>query len=143
MFGTIVRFVAAVALVGLLGIVGVNIYQAGYVAGAAADGAAVIAPWAGYGPGWGFGHGFSLFGFLGTLLIIFLVIGLIRAAVGSRHGWGPGGWGPGGRQHGHGPRGWDAESFRGTPWEARAREVHDAWHRGAGEPGEGGGSADR
>ena len=45
----------------------------------------------GYGPGWG--HGFSIFGFLGTLLVIFLIIGLLRAVFWRGRGWGGGRWG--------------------------------------------------
>ena len=141
MFGTIARIVAVVLLVSLLGGVGVSIYQAGFVAGAASHGSTVVAPIAGYGYGWGFGHGFGLFGFLGTLLVIFLVFGLLRAIFwrGSR-GWGRGPWGYG--HHGWGGPGsaGGPESFRGSPWEERAREVHDDWHRraGGGEPPSGG-----
>ncbi len=36
-------------------------------------------------PGWG--HGFSIFGFLGTLLFIFIIFGLLRAAFGRGRGW--------------------------------------------------------
>ena len=139
MFGTFGRLIAGLVLVAILGGVGVSIYQAGFVAGAATSGATVVAPWAGYGWGWGFGHGF---GFLGSLLALFIVLGLIRAVVGGgRRGWhGHGGWG----HRGYGPtgdvstreHGWDA--FRGSPFEARAREVHDAWHSGQNAPGTGG-----
>jgi len=135
-FGTIARIIAVVLLVGLIGGVGVGVYQAGFVAGVASDGATVVAPFAGYGYGWGFGHGFGFFGFLGTLLFFLLIFGLLRAVFwrGPR-GWGRGPWGYG---H-HGPDGPDRpggpEGFRGSPWEDRAREVHDEWHRR-----EGGGS---
>ena len=134
MFGTIVRVVAAVVLVGLLGTVGVGIYQAGFVAGAATEGATVVAPFAGYGlygPGWGHGGGF--FGFIGTLLFVLLLFGLLRAVFwrGPR-AWG-GGWGHGNPSADrHGP-----EAFRGSPWEARAREVHEEWHRRHPEPSSG------
>jgi hypothetical protein len=136
-FGAIGRVIAAIILVALLGGVGVAIYQAGFVAGAAADGATIVAPWVGY--GWGPGPGFGLFGFLGLLLFLFIVLGLLKAVFGfggrgRRHdgpyGWGPG-WGPGWH---HGPGRPDAEAFHGSPWERRAREVHEAWHRGEGEP---------
>jgi hypothetical protein len=135
-FGTFIRVVAAVLLVGLLGSVGVGIYQAGFAAGAATTGTTVVAPFAGYGwygPGWGLGGG--ILGFLGFLIVLFLFFGLLRALFwrGPRSSWGAGGWG-------HGGRGWsgsgDADRFRGSGWEQRAREIHDEWHRGhdAGSP---------
>ena len=105
---------------------GVTAYDAGLSAGLAQNGNIVVAPGypvAGY-YGWGFGHGFGFFGFLGGLLFLFLLIALIRAAFGGpRRGWG-GGWGGG---HGHGwyPGGWRDE--QGRTWEDRAREAHDAW----------------
>jgi len=100
----------------------------------------------GYGPGWGWhGGGFSIFGFLFGLFFLFLFIGLIRAAFGRGRGWGgrggPGGWG-------YGPGGWGGRGSMGGPdqtgehpWERRAREVHDAWHReNQGESGGTGGT---
>lgn len=127
MFGTIVRFIAAVAVVGLVGAAGVGIYQAGFVAGAAAEGVTVVPPFAGYGwygPGWG--HGFGLFGFLGAVLFVFLLFGLLKALFGRgpRGAWN-GGWGHPSR-HGWGHR---PDAFRGGPWEDRAREIHEEWHR--------------
>jgi hypothetical protein len=73
----------------------------------------------GYGPGWGWGHGFSIFGFLGTLLVIFLIIGLLRAAFWRGRGWG-GGWGGPGRwgNGGHDPR-------------SRFHQTFEDWHREA------------
>jgi hypothetical protein len=128
-FGTFARVIAALVLVGLLGAVGVSIYQAGFVAGAATTGATVVAPYAGYGYGWGIGHG--VFGFFGTLIVIFLVFGLLRAIFWRGPRWGRGGWGYG--HHGYGPGGpggpGGPEGFRGSPWEQRAREYHDEWHR--------------
>jgi hypothetical protein len=118
-FGTWARVIAAVVLVGLLGALGVGVYQAGFVAGAATEGATVVAPYA-YGWGWGIGHGF--FGFFGTLLVIFIIFGLLRAIFWRGPRWG-GGWGYG--HHGYGR----PDGFRGSPWEDRAREVHDEWHR--------------
>ena len=47
----------------------------------------------GHGPGWG--YGFSIFGFLGTLLFIFLIIGLLRAVFWRGPGWGGRRWGGG------------------------------------------------
>lgn len=134
MFGTVGRVIAALVLVGLLGAVGVGIYQAGFVAGAAAEGTTVVAPYA-YGWGWGIGHGF--FGFLGTLLFIVIIFGLLRAIFWRGPRWGRGPWGYG--HHGYGK---GEEGFRGSPWEDRAREVHDEWHRreSGGSPGASGGS---
>jgi len=125
---TIARVLLLVVLIaGAIGL-GVTAYDAGLSAGVAQNGNVVVAPGypvAGY-YGWGFGHGFGFFGFLGGLLFLFLLIALIRAAFGGpRRGWG-GGWGGG---HGHGwyPGGWRDE--QGRTWEDRAREAHDAWHR--------------
>ena len=135
MFGTFARVVAALVLIGLLGALGVSVYQAGFLAGAAAEGTTVVAPYA-YGWGWGIGHGF--FGFLGTLIVIFIIFGLLRAIFWRGPRWGGGrGWGYG--HHGYGPdRGPDG--FKGSPWEDRAREVHDEWHRRQGGEGSSGGS---
>jgi hypothetical protein len=86
-------------------------------------------PGYGYGPGWG-GPGFSIFGFLGTLLFVFLIIGLLRAVFfrGSRRGWGrPGGRGGPGAWGGPGSHGYDR-------WQGRAREVFDDLHREAHKP---------
>ena len=126
MFGTFARVVAALVLIGLLGALGVSVYQAGFVAGAAAEGTTVVAPYAyGWGWGWGVGHGF--FGFLGTLIVIFIIFGLLRAIFWRGPRWGGRGWGYG--HHGYGPDR-SPDGFKGSPWETRAREVHDEWHRG-------------
>jgi hypothetical protein len=112
---------------------GVGAYQAGLAAGAtvAPGSAPAVVPYYGH----PFGFGFGFFGFLGTLLFIFLIFAVIRAlAFGGRgRGWGgPGGWsgGPGG------------EGWRGSPWESRAHDAFEDWHRkahsgeaGASEPG--------
>jgi hypothetical protein len=119
------RILGGIILVALaVGLAG-SIFQTGYLAGVAADGGVapvVVAPGYGWGPGWGFGGG--LFHFLGTLFVIVLFVGLLRAIFGGgrRHGWssGPrGGWGPG-EGDGH---------HRFGSWEDRAREAHDEWHR--------------
>jgi hypothetical protein len=124
-FGTLLRLLAALVLVGLLGGIGVSVYQAGFAAGAAAGGATIVAPIGPYGwwgPGWGFGG--LLFGFIGLLILIFIVGGLLRAIFWRGPRWSHGSWG----RHGTwGPGG--PEGFRGGPWEARARELHDEWHR--------------
>ena len=66
-------------------------------------------PYGYYGPGWGHG-GFSILGFLGTLLVIFIIFGLLRAAF-----WrGGGGWGNGR----HDPR-------------SRFHQSFEDWHREA------------
>ncbi len=129
---SLARLLLVVILVfGAIGL-GVGAYNAGVSAGLAQSGQVVVntggypvAPYVGYGWGWGFGPGFGFFGFIGGLLFLFLFIGIVRAAFGGmRHGWGPryGPWGGGSDTF----RGGD---FRGSPWEDRAREIHDAWHR--------------
>jgi hypothetical protein len=129
---TIARILLVVVIVGAAIGIGVTAYDAGVTAGLAQSGQVVVtpggypvAPYVGY--GWGFGHGFGFFGFFGffgMLLFLFLLFGLIRAAFGGRRGWGPGGPGP---RHG---------DWRGSPWESRAREVHDEWHRGQTDGGD-------
>src|SRR5437762_622575 len=83
---------------------------------------APVPPYVGYGWGYGWGgHGFGFFGFLGGLLFLFLLIGLIRAAFGGhRRGWGPGG---------SGSQGWG--DWRRDAWEQRVKATHDALHREA------------
>jgi hypothetical protein len=131
------RTIAAILLVAVLaiggGLIAVTAYQAGVgtaVTTAVAEGGNVVTtvPAWGYGFGYGWhpgGFGFGIFGFLGTLLFLFLIVGLLRAVFfrgGPGRGWGPGGgpgaWGPG--------RGW---------WETRAHEGFDEWHRRAHEGG--------
>jgi hypothetical protein len=134
MFGrTVARVLLAMLVIGGAIALGVTAYNAGVTAGLAQDGVIApgtypVAPYAGY--GWGWGPGFGFFGFFGFLLFLFLVFALLRAAFGGpRRGWGPG-WGG---------RGWDRD--HGTDpgsrprWEDRAREIHDEWHRGRGAPG--------
>ena len=95
-----------------------------------------VYPAYGWGHGWGFGGpGFGFLGFLGTLLFIFLIIGLIRAVFfrGSGRGWGgPGGYG------GWGPRGQWEPGRSGVPRQAEEwhRQMHDAdaTHSDAGRP---------
>jgi hypothetical protein len=85
----------------------------------------------GWGYGWGGGPGFGFFGFLATLFFIFLVFALVRAAFGGRRGWG-------------GPGGWDRWDRAGRgPWEGRAREIHEEWHRNAERGGGGSTEPDR
>jgi hypothetical protein len=126
-FRVIGVIVLALLAIGLAG----AIYQTGYQVGAEATGATapvVVAPGYGYGwHGWGWGFGGGLFGFLGFLLFLFIFIGILRALFG---GWGRrGGWGPGYRG-GWGRGDWGQGGHKDFgPWEDRAREVHDEWHR--------------
>jgi hypothetical protein len=128
-----------VLVVVILGAAGVA-YQVGLNAGAevVAPGAApAVVPYYGH----PYGFGFGIFGFLGTLLFIFLIFAAIRAFAfggGRGRGWGgPGRWGGGWSGGSGGPGGSGPEGFRGSPWEARAHEVFQEWHREAhsGEPG--------
>jgi hypothetical protein len=130
---TVARILLIVVLVGAAIGIGATAYDAGVSSGLAQSGHVVVtpggypvAPYVGY--GWGFGHGFGFFGFFGTLLFLFLVFALLRAAFGGRRHWG-------GSQHGQ-PGGWRGADWRGSPWESRAREVHDEWHRGQTGSGE-------
>jgi hypothetical protein len=129
---TIARALLIVVLIGAAVGIGVTAYDAGVASGLAQTGqvavtpAYPVAPYVGY--GWGFGHGFGFFGFFGTLLFLFLVFALLRAAFGGRRHWG-------GSQHGQ-SGGWRGADWRGSPWESRAREVHDEWHRGQTGSGE-------
>lgn len=131
------------------GFIAQTAYQAGLstaittAAANAPDGSVVtpVAPGAypygygyGYGVGPGWGHGFSIFGFLGTLLVIFLIFGLLRAAF--WRGRGGGGWG----RHGYwgGPGGFGGPGGPGK-WEHdprnRFHQTFEDWHREAhGEP---------
>ena len=137
------RVIAAVLLIAVLaiggGLIATTAYQAGLsqAVTTATDGTTVVAPVAGYGYGWGgygygwhpFGFGFGFFGFLGTLLFLFLIFALIRAIFfrgGSGRGWGPGWgghWGPG-----------DPDARRKF-WDSRFGEGFDEWHRRSHEAG--------
>lgn len=135
------RAIAAIALVAVLlvggGVIATTAYQAGLstaVTTAVTDtGATVVTspvipaygyPGYGYGHGWG-GPGFGFFGFLGTIVFLFLIFGLLRAAFGRGRGWGgPGG--PGGRG------GWGGPGAHGYDrWQGRAKEVFDDFHKDA------------
>lgn len=141
---TIARILLAIVLIGGAIGIGVTSYNAGVTAGLVQSGQAVVVPggvpvvpggaYIGYGYGYGYGHGPGFFGFLGSLLVLFLVLGLIRAAFGGGHrrGWG----GPGGR------RGWGGEGHRDA-WEERVRETHDALHRAASSGPDAGAGPDR
>lgn len=117
-----------VVLAGAIGL-GVGAYNTGVSAGLAQTGTVVVdrgvvaGPYVGY--GWGFGHPFGFFGFLGGLLFLFLLFALMRAAIGGgRRGWGGPGWAG---------RGWHDDHRSG--WEDRARDVHDRWHAEHDRPG--------
>ena len=135
------RVIPAILLIAVLaiggGIIATTAYQAGLgtaITTATASGGTVVNPVVvppyGYGYGYGhpFGFGFGFFGFLGTLLFLFIVFGLIRALLwrggpGRRGGWG-GGWG--GPGYGKGPDGGGR-----SPWEGRAHDTFEDWHRRA------------
>jgi hypothetical protein len=131
------RILAAILLVAVLaiggGLIATTAYQAGLsTAVTTATGSAgtvvapVVVPAYGYGYGWHAGFGF--FGFLATLFFLFIVFALVRAIF-WRGGWGRRGWGPGGYGgygYGKGPDG----TGHG-PWDARANEAFDEWHRRA------------
>ena len=121
-----VRVIAGIVLALIVAGIGIGAYQLGIQAGqvqeAGATVASAVVPYAYY--GWHpFGFGFGFFGFFGTLLFFLLIFVLIRAIVfgGRRRRWG----GPGNG----GPRGW-----HGGPWENRARETFEDWHRAAHDP---------
>jgi len=124
-FRVLGAIVLAVLAIGLAG----AIFQTGYLAGVAADGGvAPVVVGNAYGWGWGFGGG--LFHILGFLFFLILFFAILRAIFGAgRGGWGRGGWGPGGYGHDAG--------HRFGPWEQRAREAHDEWHRSQASGGTG------
>ena len=133
------RVIAAILLVAVLaiggGIIATTAYQAGLstaVTTATASGGTVVAPVVvpAYGYGWHpFGFGFGIFGFFATLFFLFVIFGLIRAIFwrggpGRRGGWGGyGHYGPG--------YGKDADGQGRSPWESRAHDTFDDWHRRA------------
>ena len=128
------RVIAAILLVVVLviggGIIATTAYQAGLSTPpsrrpppAATVVAPVVVPAYGYGwhpCGWGFGF----FGFFATLFFLFLVFGLIRAIF-----WrgGPAAAAAGAGRLGDG-------SAAGSPWESRAHDTFDDWHRRAHDP---------
>jgi hypothetical protein len=136
------RFFAAILLIALLaiggGVIATTAYQAGLdttINTAVANGAAVpvVVP---YGVGWhGLGFGNWFFGLLAALFFLFLVFALLRVMFfrGMARG---GAWGRGGPWAEHEHRG----SASGSPWESRARDTFDDWHRLAHEPSGGPGA---
>jgi hypothetical protein len=135
-FRVIGGLLVALLVVGL----GAAIYQPGFNVGAAgaagvAGGAVpvVVGPGYGYGWGWGWGFGGGLFHLLGFIFFVFIFFAILRAIFGGhRRGWGRG-WGPGG--YGDHPGHGDHPGQQFGPWEDRARQVHDEWHRRQDAPG--------
>jgi hypothetical protein len=128
----IVQLVLGIALVAGVVALGVGVYQAGFAAGLASEGGAVVTPPLGYGYGWGWHGGFGIFGFLGFFLFLFLLFGLFRALAWSGRGWrgGPAGYGRGPWGPGHGP----GHDHPGTErWRAAGQDWFDEWHRRAHE----------
>ena len=138
------RIIPAILLIAVLaiggGIIASTAYQAGLQTAvtttAAGTGTTVVVPAYGVGYGWHpFGFGFGIFGFFATLFFLFVVFALIRAIVwrggpGRRGGWG----GPGSYGWGYGPgAGTDTDGDRAgrSPWESRAHDTFDTWHRQA------------
>ena len=119
-----VRVIAGIVLALIVAGIGIGAYQLGVQAGLAQEAGTAVAP--AVGPaiayyGWHpFGFGFGFFGFFGTLLFFLLILVLIRAVLFGGRGrrWGGPGYG--------GPRGWS-----GGPWERRAHETFEDWHREA------------
>jgi hypothetical protein len=132
---TFFRVLVALVLVGLVAVAGIGIYNAGVSAGVAegarvasesGDASVLVNPYIGY-PGYGWhGFGFGIFGLFFWILAIFLIIGLVRAAV----GWGR--WG-GPRR----PGGW---SDRQSQLAEMHRELHRADAPGGGSSSAGGGA---
>ena len=137
------RIIPAILLIAVLaiggGVIASTAYQAGLqtaVTTASGDTVTpVVVPVYGY--GWHpFGFGFGFLGFLGTLLFIVIVFGLIRAiAYGGRHRhWGGSGWGPGGPTGPGGPGAGRPGGSRYDRWEAVLHQDFDDWHRHAHDP---------
>jgi hypothetical protein len=97
-------------LLGILGGIAVGVYNAGVSAGLAQAGAVGAGAAAPYVYGWGgpfLGFGFGFLGLLFPILFLFLIFGLLRAAIGGGRRWGHRGW-----DAGHGPEGWRSERER-------------------------------
>ena len=104
MGSTIARVLAVLLLVAVAAGIGTWVYNAGVTAGlteAAVQAAASGDPAPAVPYGWGYGYGpyahgpwgFGFFGILFGIFLLFLVVGLLRAAFGGHHRGGPGGWG--------------------------------------------------
>jgi len=132
---TFVGVVLGLVFLAILGGIGVSIYNAGVTAGLAQSGAVAggaAAPYIyGYGAhaGYGLGFGFGFLGLLFPILFLFLIFGLIRAAIfGGRRGWGHG-W-----QGGPGSDSWRSERERSMA------DLHRRMHEAEGtDPGSRGG----
>ncbi len=125
------RIIPAILLIAVLaiggGIIASTAYQAGLqTAVTTTAGGTVVAPvvipaygygWHGFGPGFGFGFGFL--GFLGTLLFVVIVVGLIRAIVFGGRG-----------RHGH----WGDRGSRYQGWRSTVHHEFEDWHREAHDP---------
>ncbi len=138
------RIIAAILLVVVLaiggGIIATTAYQAGLstaVTTTTAEGGTVVAPIVvpAYGYGWHpFGFGFGIFGFFLGLFFLFVIFGLIRAIFwrggpGRRGGWG--GYGYSGYGYPGPGDGTNADRGGRSPWESRAHDTFETWHRQA------------
>ena len=107
-------FARTLVVLVLLGIVGVVGYQIGIDQNVAAQLPAAGAPVAYYGYPYHFGFGFL--GFLFPLFFLFLIFGLLRAAMwGGRGGWG--------HKYGYGRGPWGGDQAR-----SRIEELHKELH---------------
>jgi hypothetical protein len=108
-------FARSLAVLIILGVVGLIGYQIGIGQNIAAQLPAAGAPVAYYGYPYHFGFGFL--GFLFPLFFLFLIFGLLRAAM-----WGGRGWG-GGHKYGYGRGPWGSDEAR-----SRIEELHKELH---------------
>lgn len=120
------------AVLVLLGIVGLAGYQIGIGQTIGTPLPAAAAPVAYYGYPYGFGFGFL--GFLFPLFFLFLIFGLLRAAMFGGRGWG------------HRGSGYGSGKWQGGPWmgdEARSRieQLHKELHGSTEKPASGGPSS--
>jgi hypothetical protein len=108
-------FLVLVAVLVGGGLLAATAYQAGLATAAAGTAPAHVPYWGAL--GW-HPFGVGLFGLLGFLLFLFLVFAAFRAIFGPRGHWDHAAPYPDG---GSGP----------SPWERRARDSFEAWHREA------------
>lgn len=132
----IVSFILALIFVGVLVGLGAEVYQSGVAQGIIDAGRVPVGADVGVR---GF-QGPDIFGLIFPILFLFLLFGLIRAAVWGGRGWGHGhdhaaGWGRGWDRGGDGPSGWREERER------RMADMHRRFHEGdAGDASSGGSS---